>query len=326
MIRTRSARALASLGLITTLALTAMAGPATVLGAQAQADFSSIAVLDEVSPTGFIAYDVSFDLAAGETSNLSQLYLTAATPRAGTPSAWDLIGVEAGSESRPGTCVTTGINLACTFGSMAPADPAITLRVVYQVGTATGNESVHFLFNTTGVAGDPKKNSHGDSYDAFDQILVESSDHLAASYVQAAGVVVADVQTLSRQNPQATKVTAPVANIPVIAGEESGLTQCTAVLGSACFGQGSLIKAGPIGATFPAGFKVEISYNANKPNASFLHFFDPETVGVGDPAYEDITTTCDANHSVMPCKTIVTTQGQTFATIWLIENGKLFGH
>ncbi|HKO34200.1 MAG TPA: hypothetical protein VJY85_10685, partial [Candidatus Limnocylindria bacterium] len=60
----------------------------------------------------------------------------------------------------------------------------------------------------------------------------------------------------------------------------------------------------------------------------FIHFFDePKLDEDGNEIfYEDITTTCNATHSNAPCKSVTTANGNTFATIWFLENGKTFGH
>ena len=330
MIRTRSARTLATLAVTVSLALTAIAGP--VLGAQAAVVFTSTAVMDAVSPEGYIAYDVSFDLAPGETSNLSQLFMNAKTP-----TGWDLIGIEAGSESRPGTCNTTGADLTCTFGAMAPADPAITLRVVYKVGTSQGDFAVEFKVNTTGVSADKKKNSHGDDYLASDPITVTTSGgNYAGSYVQTLDPV-ADNQSVNRNNPQATKVTPPEVNIPVSVGEDNDISACQAVHGNSCFGQASIINVNDgefYGDPGEDGIKVLISYNANKPGIQFIHFFDtPKLDGDGNPTilFEEIGNDCtfdqgETTPNNMPCKSVVTANGKTFATVYLLENGKTFGH
>jgi hypothetical protein len=324
MIRTRSARTLATLAVTVSLALTAIAGP--VLGAQAVAVFTSTAVMDAVSPEGYIAYDVSFDLAPGETSSLPQLFMNAKTP-----TGWDLIGIEAGSESRPGTCNTSGADLTCTFGAMAPADPAITMRVVYKVGTSQGDFTVEFKVNTTGVAGDKKKNSHGDDYLASDTIAVTNSGgNYAGSYVQTLDPV-ADNQNVNKNNPQATKVTPPEINIPVSVGEDNDISACQAVHGNSCFGQASIINVND-GAPYEDGIKVEITYNANKPGIQFIHFFDtPKLDGDGNPTilFEEITDDCifvNGAPTNAPCKSVTTANGKTFAIVYLLENGKTFGH
>jgi hypothetical protein len=310
MTRNRSTRTLATLAVTVSLALAAMTGP--VLGAQASADFSSTAVLQSITPSGFVAYDVSFDLSSGETSNLSQLFL-----KAKTPSGWDLVGIESGSGFAASECDDTGSDLSCNFGGMTPSDPAITMRVVYQVGTTGGDFDVHFLFSTTGVSADKKKNSHGDEYDAFDTITVETDQDLGGSYVQNAGDVVQNDQSISRRNPQSIKITSPAADIPITVDEDSNITECTDLF-TTCFGNANVLNVNN-GADYTStgGFKVEIVYSVVKPGASFIHFFD-------NGESEDLGT-CGAT-PVAPCAKVVTSQGKTFATLYLNENGKTFGH
>lgn len=307
MIRNRSSRVLATLGVSISLALGALA-PVTVLAAQAQADFSSTAVLDAVSPDGFIAYDVSFVLADGETSNLAQLFMQATTP-----ADWDLVGIESGAF--PGTCNDTGTDLACTFGSYGPDDDAITMRVVYQVDDSLGDVTVEFKFNTTGVSGDKKKRSHGDDYIAADPISISDNGEYAGSYVQTAGAIVAN-DPLSRRNDQSVAVHAPVADIPVSLNEDDDLADCQAEQ-TGCFGNGVILNVGG-GADFaPGGFQVDISYNVNKPGAEFIHFFN-------DGTFENLAPCGET--PVAPCASVMTAQGKTFATLFLNENGKVFGH
>jgi hypothetical protein len=320
MIRNRSTRVFATLGVTLSLALGAMVGPAMVFGAQAQADFTATPVLNPVSPSSatsdsYVAYDISFNLKPEETSNLAQLFM-----KATTPTGWDLAVVQ--NESRSGTCDASGADLACTFGAVSPGDDAITLRVVYKVGTTTGNVNIDFLASTTGVSNDKKKRSHGDDYIAAASVLVENNDHLAASYVLTAGAVIADLQTLSKRNPQSTKVTAPAAGIVVSVGEEGDISACFGAGIASCFGEASVLSVGD-GADYTSvgGFPVEIRYNVNKPNANFIHFFDD---GV---TYELITEACNSTTAPtnLPCKIVTTSQGSTTAILWLTENGRAIG-
>jgi hypothetical protein len=311
MTRNRSARALASLGLITTLALTALAGPGAVLGARAQADFSATPVLPAVSPGAAIAYDVFFDNI--DSSNISQLNMRVTTPNGGT-----LLAIE--STNRPGACATVGETITCSFGALTPDATPIEMRIVYTTPTSGTSFDPHFLFSATGVSPDKKKNSHGDDYDAHTAIALDDDSDFAAGYVLNSALPVADVQTLSRRNPQATKVNPPAANIPVAVGEEDATAACPGAAAASCFGQLSFLNVDD-GASFPGGFSVLISYNVNKPNANFVHFFDD---GV---TYELITQTCNSTTAPtnLPCKLINTSQGNTFATIWLTQNGRIQG-
>jgi len=122
-------------------------------------------------------------------------------------------------------------------------------------------------------------------------------------------------------------VIAPAANIPVAVGEDTtagSIAPCQALHGASCFGQGSFLTVGALGALFPDGFAVTIGYNSSHSNANFLHAFD-----LGGS--EDITDDCtfDVGEVVpnnMPCKIIDTAQGKTFVTLWLTQNGKIYGY
>jgi len=297
-----------------------MAGPVGVLAAKPDADATATAVLDRVSPStdaqaSYIAFEISFALHPDEPSNLAQLYLLA-----DTPSDWDLWAVD--EATRPG-CDATGEDLFCSFGSIDADDPAIELTVVYKLGTDTGNVSVPFLFNTTGVAGDPKGRSHGDAYPAPASVIVENDKNFGASYPQAVGDVISDSTALSRNNPQYTKVFSPAEDIIVTVGEDESLAECQALFGG-CFGQASVLNVAN-GLPFAGGFQAEVGYNLIRPQAQIVHFFDP---GVTDPetglGYEELGS-CGST-PVAPCASVTTSDGKTIVTVYLLQNGKIFGH
>jgi hypothetical protein len=339
MTPTRSPRSLAAVWLAIALALAAMAGPPAILGAQASAEYSATPLpgpippdtIASVSPGAAVAYDVFFDNI--DTSNISQLYLNAATPNDGQnapPNNGTLLAIE--SESRPGTCaITLSNDLSCAFGTVTPADSPIMLRVVYETPDSAGDFDVHFLFSTTGVSGDKKKNSHGDDYDAFTHVALVESDHFEGGYALNTDQV-ADLKVFSRQNPQWTAVNPPVANIPVVVAERRGSTfTCPGASAASCFGEWSYVSVNN-GANYAntGGFTVQLGYDANKPKANFVHLFD---AGVIDPVtmlpYELIDGTCSDSSplaSELPCKIVETSGGDTFVTLWLKVNGNIKGY
>jgi hypothetical protein len=313
MIRNRPQRALATLALTFALAASALVGPAAVLAAQADAIFSATPVLDRVSPStdeqaSYIGYDLSFRVDPAETSNLSQLYLLATTP-----AGWDLWTVD--GATRPGCGADASGNLFCSFGAIDAQDDPIELTVVYKVGEQTGNANIDFAWNTTGVAGDRKKKSHGDSYISSTTVSVENDANFGASYPQNIGDVVGDATNLGRNNPQYTKVTSPAADIIVTVGEDSEISQCTELFGG-CFGQASVLNVDN-GNPNLGTFTVQIGINVNKPNGQFVHFFD-------DGTYEELGSCGET--PVAPCASVTTSQGKTFVTAYLTENGKIIGH
>ena len=315
MLRYRSTRALVSLGLTLSLAATALAGPAMILGAQASAIHTATAIPGSVTPGANVAFDVHFQNTSP--SNLAQLFLNAVTPEGAT-----LIGVE--FSTRPG-CDTTSGDLHCTFGALNALDE-INLRVVYRTPREEGTFTVPFLFSTTGVAPDKGKNSHGDDYPTPGSATLDDSQDFGGAYTSDSGQVVTDSQELhARRNPQFTLVNAPEDAIAVTVGEVGGATfACPTEAGGTCFGQWSVIavNGGFDYGSLGQAFSVVLGYKGNIGNASFVHVLDDGTV-------ETITETCTSDpppFGEIPCKIITTSGGSSFVTLWLTENGRLSGY
>ncbi len=91
----------------------------------------------------------------------------------------------------------------------------------------------------------------------------------AATSQTGDSVIVATSAALNRNNPQSTKVTAPETGIPVTVGEDGDISDCTGNSSADCFGQASDHQRRQRVRSTPAGFRVDIVYNANKPNAQF---------------------------------------------------------
>ncbi|MGH2456548.1 MAG: hypothetical protein ACRDHD_09880, partial [Candidatus Limnocylindria bacterium] len=132
---------------------------------------------------------------------------------------------------------------------------------------------------------------------------------------------------LTRRNPQYTAVVTPAGNIGASVGEE-GDAICV-IAGVTCFGQFSVLYVDG-GATYSDGIKVEIGYKGNHPNANFVHFFD-EGVLVDGLSYElidgdDVCSDDTPLAAELPCKIVTTSQGNTFATLFLTQNGKTGGY
>ena len=243
---------------------------------------------------------------------MSQLFMAAATP-----TGWDL-GVEAGSHSSfPGVCDATGTDLSCNFGGMTPADSAITLRVVYQVGSRPVRRPCTSSSGRRAFPADKTKQPRR-RLRRVDEISVEADADLAASYVQGAGVTVFDDQSIGRRNPQSTKVTAPAANIPVMVGRRPGnITACQALF-SGCLARPRSSRS----ATARSTGVASRSRSSSTPTSRTRHL----RALLHGRRFGELTADCDATHSIMPCKTVTTAQGKTFATLWLTQNGKIFGH
>lgn len=318
MFRHRSTRALASLGVILSLALTVMAGPATILARQPTADNTATAVPGAVTPGANVAFDVHFKNTSS--SNLAQLFLDAVTPDGAT-----LVGVE--SSNRAGCDASSG-DLHCTFGALN-AGAEINLRVVYTTPDSPGTFTVVFNFSTTGVAPDKGKNSHGDDYPTPGTVILDDRSDFAGAYTSVAGQIVSDSQALhANRNPQFTQVTAPAGAIGVTVGEAT--FPCPAFVGS-CFGQWSVISVND-GEPYEAGFSVLIGYKGNIGNANFVHLFDDYDALTNPGAYElilnpeDTCSDSSPESTELPCMILSSSGGNSYATLWFTQNGRTSGY
>ena len=322
MFRNRSTRAVASLCLTLILGLTALAGPAVILGARATVITSAVAVPGSVSPGANVAFDISFKLGPTETSTLSQLYL-----RAETPNGAKLLGLEPQSLSQ-GFCTITDALLTCTFGAVSPG-VEVTLRAVYQTPSTGTSMAVAFNFNTTGVTtgkADKGGNSHGDSYQALPGTVdLNGSGDFAGAYIRdgSSALTVFDNPTLhNTRNPQSTLVNAPASGIGVTVGEAT--FGCPPSIGT-CFGQWSVISVNG-GLPYPDGFSVVLGYKGNIGNASFVHTDDLGNI-IDTIVYPDnVCSDSSPIPSELPCMILSSSGGNSFVTLWLKSNGRLSGY
>jgi hypothetical protein len=162
----------------------------------------------------------------GDTSNISQLFLTATTsPTAAVAGAvWtikDANEVQVGS----GTCPAT-TPLACSFGALNAGQTVyVVVAFTTSAGLADGaTQNVDFLFNTTGTP--PGKNrSHGDAKIVTDSVLIARNGDAAGDFnLNDATITVMDNQKLTGQNRQATLATVDSALTGVAVGDSPDLT------------------------------------------------------------------------------------------------------
>ncbi|HTI29521.1 MAG TPA: hypothetical protein VL687_04085 [Methylomirabilota bacterium] len=328
------------MGLIVSLALTVMAGPASVLAAPKPKPVPVVtATPGQVAPGNAVRFDVSFKNTTA--SNFSQFFLDADTPDAadlGTADAAELNGVLTGPTITPsnGASPTCGENslgdLECTFGALN-AGSTVSLAVWYQVpADFTGTFSVTFIFTTTGTPSDPHDRSHGDDFAGVGSAVV-SNDNFDGGYFLNPAPIQTD-PALSRRNQQNTTIPAFAAfnGGPLTAQEVniSNLLPCPQEVaddGGSCFGQWSIINVD--GATeYTGGFEVIIgldnSLTPGQINAiKFVHVLD-------DGSVELIKTTCDKTDGTVPgnmdCRYFTSSQGDAYAHIWLTQNGRLSGY
>jgi hypothetical protein len=305
-------RASAALGVATALLLASLAVP--TLAKLANVTVTATAVPGSVTPGANVAIDLRF-YNSPSTSNISQLYLNATTP-----AGWTLVEIESKNQ---GACTApAGGDVYCNIGAVnAGAD--FDARIVYTTPSG-GSGSVAldwFLFNTTGVANDTGKRSHGDNYIPTGSVTLDTSNDFGGAYTSTGTQLVTDNTTLSkRQNPQYTQVNAPEGGIGITVGEAT--FPCPAEIGK-CFGQWSVISVNDGALYSPDGFSVVLGYVGNIGNVKFVHVLDDGTVQKLDACTANPAPVTERNPG---CYWIDASGSNTLVTIWLVENGRLSGY
>jgi hypothetical protein len=318
MTRNRSVRALASLGLITILALT-MAGPAAILGATPNwEEVGNQALPTAVTPGAEAGYSLSIKNAGP--SNISQLYLVTAD------------GSPAPTYTAPsqGSCTYTTRTI-CSFGALRKGRTASIVIAFATPASGANSFSMAFAWNTTGLGAGESDNSHGDDLDQIGTTLLVDDDNFEGGFVRTPGEL-GNASGLSASNQQSTKVIVPASNIPVTVADESaviGDASCPAELECSTLTSELNVNSG---APFPNGFKAIIGFDSsqlesgtNANNLDFWHLFDDGING------ELITDACmfTGGNPVpknMPCVDVANAGGgDLIATFWLTQNGRIQG-
>jgi hypothetical protein len=311
-------------------AATLVGGTVSLTAARVPPGWSSAAVatpgtVTNGEPAGFV---VTFTNAAP--NNASQLYLVAATP----PGAAFVKAFPS-----QGTCNATG-PLMCTLGAVN-AGASATVTVVYNTPTSGSVMNVIFEFNTTGVAADVNKRSHGDSVRTNpEQTPVNLSstnnrDFRGRFAWNNSLLNIQDDQNLGNKNKQATSVNGPALSAPLslTVGEQPlGAFACPPAEGRnrPCFSEWSVLNVGD-GAPFDQGFTAsaalghwEIPSQIDASNVGFVHVKDDGTgafVINRCPNNAPPATTDD-----YPCFTAVDSGMDIIATFYFLENGRVGGY
>jgi hypothetical protein len=284
-----------------------------------------------------------------DTSNISQLYLTANTdPAATVVGAKWTIKDAAQNVVRSGSCPAT-TPLACSFGALNSGN---TVYVVAAFTTRSNladgaTQSVTFEFNTTGAA-PGKNNSHGDAKQLTDSVLIAKNGDASGDFnFDQESLTVADDQKVTGKNPQATSVTVPGALVGAAVGDSPALqTPCNETLtqGFPAFFSCSLltsltsvVEAGNgknfLSDTNNPRIKVIVTFNQapnqlNGANPFAYHYwetlaFDANGNQITVPHAELITATCQLSgglpNNTEPCLIV----GNKQVTVWLRHNGPM---
>ena len=322
MIRTRSARTLATLCLSASFVLVAMAGPALVSAAPAPLLTGYGAVVGDLGPTtGAVQPQAAFNFSAAfdiwakneGPSNISKLFLTGITKGTFKEVFVTQAGTNGSCAAGPGT---NDVELQCSWPNGVPAGATIQIRVVFTTPGSGSSMPVDFEWSTSGYV-NGKNKSHGDAFKQADTVALNGDLSKFNGGYLASGdsVIVATSAGLNRNNPQSTKIIAPETGIPVSAAEDNDISDCTGLFDT-CFGQAIVLNVNN-GKVYSGGFQVDVVYNQKKKDAQFVHFFD-------NGGFEQLAT-CAAT-PVAPCASVTTQGNTTFVTLYLTENGKTFGH
>jgi hypothetical protein len=277
----------------------------------------------------------------GDTSNISQLYVTASTtPGATVVGATWTIKNAAGVTVRTGLC-PTATPLSCSFGALNAGN---TVYVVAAFTTRSNladgaTQAVHFEFNTTGTPGG-KNNSHGDAKPIDDHVAITNNGDADGDFNLAqASLTVADNQSLqNNKNPQATSVTVDASAVGAAVSDSPALTTpCDATLtaGFPSFFSCSLLTSltstvevgngktfnNPNGAGTP-GIKVIVSFAKAPSQLSganrFVYHYWTDAAGAHA---ELVTATCTmvggSPSNTGPCLVVA----NQIVTVWLTHNG-----
>jgi hypothetical protein len=158
-----------------------------------------------------------------DTSNISQLYLTGTSTA--TFSGATFTVVSGSTFVRSGTCAAVD-PLDCSIGVLRSGQ-TVNVIVSYLIsGSAKdgSNVGVKFEFNTTGTP-PGKNNSHGDAFPLNDSIGVSSNGDADGDFNlnNPSGLNIADNQSVSQKNPQATSASIIQLGIGGSVGETTNL-------------------------------------------------------------------------------------------------------
>jgi hypothetical protein len=273
-------------------------------------------------------------------SNISQFYVNATTSPAATVAgaSWTIKDAS-GTVVRSGSC-PTATPLACTFGALRAGQTVYIVAAFTTGSLADGTtQSVHFDFNTSGnVPGG--NNSHGDAIGIDDAATVTNNGDAAGDFnFNQPSLTVADNQSVSNSNKQATSVTIGVSVVGAAVGDSPNLTTpCNSTLtaGFPAFFNCSLLSTltstvevgngktfnNPNGAGTP-GIKVVILFKKAPSqltgNHPFVYHYYTDATGAHA---ELVTATCSAGAfptNTTPCLTV----GNNKVTVWLLHNGNM---
>lgn len=305
------------LGGVTALLLVGTTLSAPVLGAVPTAAVSSEAIPASWSP----GFDAGFRgrYTYGDGSTLARLYLVI-----------DVEGASANSYlsvTKNGASVSCAkaIPVSCSFKTVRLGD-VFDVTAAFTPGVGSTVVTATFIWSTTGSTGSDGGTSHGDTWPtdpvALDSTVSNDPD-FAGGFLSEAGAVVANGQTVSATNIQATRVVGVPAGIAATVKDGSGANGvCTSnatVDCGALIGEWSEVTVGD-GQSFSV-FQIVITLYAGTPK-SFVHSYVDTN---GDPQQETIFACTNRKNPAASAPCFVWSAKTNQATIYTLHNGSWRG-
>lgn len=219
--------------------------------------------------------------------------------------------------------------LSCSFGSLV-AGASVSLRIAFTTPSTGTSWSFNFILTGNGnTPSDTGGTSHGDTKKGTASVNLNSSSDFAGGFVVNRGEVFETGTTLSKQNPQSTKLTSStdlqIATVTESATYSGAGTLCQDVN---CIGQWTILDAPNPDSSVISGslliYGKGIQGSVGPDDIVLYHLDGSGDDGIiGDEASERCAT--DDGTSPAPC-IYVTEEGQNFRVdFWLLHNGALRG-
>jgi hypothetical protein len=263
----------------------------------------------------------SFTIHNGGNSNISKLYLTDS-----------LTAAAVFVKDDRNACVASPV-LYCSFGALNSGD-SIDVLVVHQ-GPTSGSLPIVFQLNGSGATySDSKGRSHGDTLELFfdgkqghlPATAVSGNSEYDGGYVVTAGATFSTGTTVTKQNPQASSVVAPISLSAVSIQDlgSYGSGDPCGTNGLDCIGQWTKLSAPT---TTGTAIKVTLLIRGkgipgNVGPDDIVVYHDGDGI-IGDSPAERCSSASDSASA--PCVYVTEVGGNFQVVVWLTHNGNLRG-
>lgn len=314
---------------------TTLSAASIALAAQPLAEASSAAIPAAYSPGSYVGFRGTYDY--DDSSTLAKLYLTIETTSAdGTAVPATYLSVLRNGASLPtdGSAPLNGCTVGlptttCVFATVrsdndeAPgAQTDFVVTLAFKPLASATSATATFTWSTTGdTTSDSGGNSHGDTWDGIARIATPDAtgDYAGGFVIPGGSNVVANAQSVSATNIQATKLVGLPAGVAASVKDGSTSGACTPDATTTCtafIGEWSEVTVGD-GQSFTTAFQIVITFYAGTPK-SFVH-----TYGAGQQ--ETIFACTNRKNPAASAPCFVWSAKTNQATIYTLHNGSWRG-